>query len=80
VPRRQLGQIVPKIGDRKFAWIVQAFLHNYGRITLASIHITGPGHRLIRHDVPMPENVKDFKYIEIRFACTFNLYKTKYIV
>jgi hypothetical protein len=69
VPRRRLGQIVPQIGDRQFAGIAQSFLHNYGRITLANIYITGPSHRLIQHDdVPMPENVKDFLFINLRFA------------
>jgi hypothetical protein len=29
VPRFYLGKIVPKIGDRKFASIVQKFLHEY---------------------------------------------------
>jgi hypothetical protein len=66
--RRQLGQIVPQIGDRRFARIAQSFLHNFGRITLANIYITGPRHRLIQHDVPIPENVKDFTFINLRFA------------
>jgi hypothetical protein len=42
VPRRQLGQIVPKIGDRKFASIVQPFLHEYGEITIGHIEIVAP--------------------------------------
>jgi hypothetical protein len=37
VPRHELGKIVPKIGDRKFASIVQAFLHEYGQISLDKI-------------------------------------------
>jgi hypothetical protein len=37
VPRHQLGKIVPKIGDRRFASIVQPFLHEYGQISLDKI-------------------------------------------
>jgi hypothetical protein len=42
VPRYQLGKIVPKIGDRKFASIVQKFLHEYGEITIDRIQIVVP--------------------------------------
>jgi hypothetical protein len=42
VPRHQLGQIVPQIGDRQFARIVQPFLHNYAQITLGNIEINRP--------------------------------------
>jgi hypothetical protein len=42
VPRHQLGQIVPMIGDRKFASIVQPFLHEYGKISLKNIDIVAP--------------------------------------
>jgi hypothetical protein len=73
VPRHQLGEIVPQIGDRRFAGIAQSFLHNYGRITLANIDITGPSHQLIQHDVQIPENVKDFLSLEIRFTCTYSI-------
>jgi hypothetical protein len=68
--RRQLSQIVPQIGDRQFARIAQSFLHNYGQITLANIYITGPRHQLIQQDMPMPENIKEFQFIELtmRFA------------
>jgi hypothetical protein len=68
VPRRRVGQIVPQIGDRQFAGIAQSFLHNYARITLANIHIIVPSHPLIQHDVAMPKNVKDFRFINLRFA------------
>jgi hypothetical protein len=37
-----LGKIVPKIGDRKFASIVQKFLHEYGEITIGQIDIVPP--------------------------------------
>jgi hypothetical protein len=43
VPRRQLGEIVPQIGNRQFAAIVQPFLHNYGQITLGNISLYWPG-------------------------------------
>jgi hypothetical protein len=42
VPRRQLGKIVPKIGDRKFGSIAQKFLHEYGEITINYIEVVGP--------------------------------------
>jgi hypothetical protein len=42
VPRRQLGQCVPQIGDRKFASIVQKFLHEYGEISIYHIEIVAP--------------------------------------
>jgi hypothetical protein len=42
VPRHQLGQIVPKIGDRKFGSIIQKFLHEYGEITIDYIQIVAP--------------------------------------
>jgi hypothetical protein len=42
VPRHQLGNIVPKIGDRKFAAIVQPFLHEYKEITIVEIEIVAP--------------------------------------
>jgi hypothetical protein len=42
VPRHQLGKIVPKIGDRKFASIIQKFLHEYGEIMIDYIKIVAP--------------------------------------
>jgi hypothetical protein len=42
VPRHQLGEIAPQVGDRKFAVILQSFLHNYGQITLDNIWIGRP--------------------------------------
>jgi hypothetical protein len=42
VPRHQLGQIVPMIGDRKFGSIVQKFLHEYGEISIDRIRIVAP--------------------------------------
>jgi hypothetical protein len=42
VPRYRLGQIVPMIGDRKFASIVQPFLHEYGEVTIDRIEIVAP--------------------------------------
>jgi hypothetical protein len=76
VGRHQLGQIVPQIGDRRFAGIAQPFLHNYGRITLANICISGPSHRLIAQGaIALPENVKDFLFISLRFAIYVFSYK-----
>jgi hypothetical protein len=42
VPRYRLGEIVPMIGDRKFASIIQKFLHEYGEITINYIEIVAP--------------------------------------
>jgi hypothetical protein len=42
MPRHRLGEIVPMIGDRKFASIVQPFLHEYGEITINYIEIVAP--------------------------------------
>jgi hypothetical protein len=42
VPRHRLGQIVPMIGDRRFASIIQKFLHKYGEITIDYIEIVAP--------------------------------------
>jgi hypothetical protein len=42
VPRHQLGQIAPQVGDRKFAAIIQSFLHGYREITLGNIQINRP--------------------------------------
>jgi hypothetical protein len=90
VPRHQLGQIVPKIGDRKFASIIQKFLHEYGEIMIDYIQIVAPyeedpdgphprvrawqNHSALRFemaDVEMPVNIKNFKYLELRFAPHF---------
>jgi hypothetical protein len=42
VPRRQLGKIVPMIGDRRLASIIQKFLHEYREITINRIKIVAP--------------------------------------
>jgi hypothetical protein len=102
VPRHQLGQIVPRIGDRQFAGIAQSFLHDEvdNKVTLGNIWIYRPcdldanGHPQLRvwpkygwyakpwrtisqqlvlpaSDVPMPENIKDFVFLRIRFAFAY---------
>jgi hypothetical protein len=82
VPRHRLGQLVPMIGDRKFASIVQRFLHEYGEVTIDCIQIVAPyeeypnGHprvraRKLRYEMAeaqMPANIKNFDYLELRFA------------
>jgi hypothetical protein len=42
VPSRRLGQIISMIGDRKFAEIVQRFLHKYREIMIGDIEIVAP--------------------------------------
>jgi hypothetical protein len=70
------------IGDRKFASIVQKFLHNYGEITIGHIGIVAPykedpnGHPRVRArqlrfeiaEAQMPANTTNFKCLELRFA------------
>jgi hypothetical protein len=84
VPRQQLGKIVPKIGDRRFASILQKFLHQYGEIMINHIQIVAPyedpsGHPRVRArqlrfkmaKAQMPANIKNFKCFELRFATYF---------
>jgi hypothetical protein len=84
LPRHQLGQIVPMIGDRRFASIVQQFLHEYGEITVGHIGIVAPyeedphprvrarqNHSWLRTkmaEAQMPANIKNSKCLELRFA------------
>jgi hypothetical protein len=42
VPHHRLGQIVPEIGDRRFASIIQKFLHEYRESTIKYIEIVAP--------------------------------------
>jgi hypothetical protein len=71
------------IGDRKFASIVQKFLHEYGEITIDCIEIVAPyeedpigPHPRVRAwrlryemaETQMPANIKNFAYFELRFA------------
>jgi hypothetical protein len=73
------------IGDRQFVSFVQFFLHKCGEITLGQLHIrlsedgNGPmvivnkeGRELPLADVSMPQNVKNFESIRIRFVFTIN--------
>jgi hypothetical protein len=39
VPRRQLANLAPQIGDRQFAYILQSFLHGFGKIKLGEMEI-----------------------------------------
>jgi hypothetical protein len=41
VPRHQLGQLIPQVGDRRFAGIAQFFLHDEvdNKVTLGNISI-----------------------------------------
>jgi hypothetical protein len=39
VPRRQLANLAPQIGDRQFAYILQSFLHGFGKIKLGKMEI-----------------------------------------
>jgi hypothetical protein len=80
VPRSQLGQIVPQIGDRHFAWIIQSFLHEFGQISLGKFQIVfptdgnAPGIKSDRNigwplpALPMPSNIANFKKIDLWFV------------
>jgi hypothetical protein len=92
LPRRQLAEIVPEIGDWHFAERAQYFLHECSKITLDSLEIRRSSSWINRKvpivklydddddeehktgwefplaDVPIPKNIKNFKYIHIRFA------------
>jgi hypothetical protein len=77
VPRRQLGQIVPQIGDRHFAWIIQSFLHEFGQISIGKFQIifpidgNSPGIKSdgnIGWPLPIPSNIANFKKIHLWFV------------
>jgi hypothetical protein len=79
VPRNQLAQLLPQIDDRQFAKFLQFFLNKCGEVTLGHLQIESskngngseivlPGQKLPLADVPMPENIKNFKGITLRCA------------
>jgi hypothetical protein len=83
VPRRQLGNAVSEIGDYQFASIIQSFLHGFGKIKLGLMNTLSPdfsedetavlvsentGMITNMPDWPMPQNVKDFKGIVLKFV------------
>jgi hypothetical protein len=82
VPRPRLGNVVPMIGDRRFASIIQKYLHEYGEIVIANIEIVAPydedpkGHPRVRArqlrfkmaEAQMPGNIKNFNKFKLRFA------------
>jgi hypothetical protein len=82
LPRTQLVALIPQIDDRKFASFLQFFLIKCGKVTLGDLRITksygnGPafvrrlghyGRELPLADAPMPENIKNFKSIQLKFA------------
>jgi hypothetical protein len=63
VPRPQLGLIVPQIGDRQFASIIQPFLHEIGEITIGKMRIIKP-----RVGVPSDRPMISISYTGIRFG------------
>ena len=81
LPRPQLGQLVAQIADWYFSRKAQFYLHECGQVTLGELWIkwsaNGHGPIIIKDeqqqelplaDVPMPENIKNFKRIYIRFT------------
>jgi hypothetical protein len=84
VPRCQLGELSPQIGDPQFATKIQAYLHQYGHITLGPICIVAPEHANAHPMVeswrnhkknlkslpadPLPNNVNNFSAIQLKFA------------
>jgi hypothetical protein len=69
------------IGDRQFVSFVQFFLHKYSEVTLGQLYIyssdenepiiiDGKLQKLPLADVPIPENVKNFELIHLKFVFT----------
>jgi hypothetical protein len=87
LPRRQLVALLLQTDDREFAKCIHFFLNKCGKITLADeLHIKSSNDAssiavvqkmkqewLLLADVPMPmpNNIKDFHTIRIRFYCFF---------
>jgi hypothetical protein len=83
--RRRIGR--QTIGDQQFVSFVQFFLHKCGEVTLGRLHIRGdePIEPIVvignQEDrmypplavVPIPENVKDFRSILIRYIYVFTI-------
>jgi hypothetical protein len=82
VPRPQLLELVPSVGDRKFASFAQFFLHKCGTISLGTLLIKsagdGNGPTISGHygelempladlPMPMPVNIKSFEHMELWF-------------
>jgi hypothetical protein len=86
LPRLQLAEIVPQIGNWYFAEKAQYYLHECGKITLGRVYlnirlfrnqvvpvIVNHDRKLPIPDVPIPVNVKDFKAMYIRFDFIENM-------
>jgi hypothetical protein len=82
VPRRQLAKLLPQIDDRHFAEALQYFLQKVGKIKLEYLRIVPPdgnnwddgpkvangwAETLDLADTQMPENIKNFGLIILRF-------------
>jgi hypothetical protein len=88
LPRPQLAELVPQIGDWHFAGKALFYLHECGKIILDDFFIkpsaNGNGTAIVEinkqlgremplADVPMPSNIKNFKRITLRFVLDDNL-------
>jgi hypothetical protein len=85
LPRPQLVELLFQTDDRKFAKCIHFFLNKCGKITLADeLHIKSSKNAssttavvqkmkqewlLADVPMPMPNNIKDFHRIQIRFDC-----------
>jgi transposase InsO family protein len=54
MPRRQLGELVPQIGNWYFASKTQYYLHECGKITLGGLHISISTLWINRNGFPIP--------------------------
>jgi hypothetical protein len=83
VPRKQLVELVAQLDGRQLARIFQFYLHKCGKVTIGRLRIVpspnGDGPIIVRRrqelplaDVPMPENVNDFKRIRIQLGLFCN--------
>jgi hypothetical protein len=93
VPRPQMAELVPQIGDWYFATKAQYYLHECGKITLDEFWIKsstrGNGSPVISKDyamqqefplanVPMPENIINFKKICLDLYSMRNSFSRNY--
>jgi hypothetical protein len=81
LPRRQLVELLFQTDDRKFAKCIHFFLNKCGKITLEDeLHIKSSNSTAVVRKMkqewlladvpmPMPNNIKDFHTIRIRFDC-----------
>jgi hypothetical protein len=71
VPRPQLAELVPQIGDWRFAEKAQYYLHEFGRITLGDLHIRRSTSWINRKGIPIIKLCDDDDYEHEYFGWDF---------